>query len=120
MKLQSIPGSDVQYGIYLLFLQILVCYTGLSNIPTCWDSQQCLSYYTKTNKKIMTIFNVLFQESVNPPTLGEEDLHSPCSTCIMYMYTYTYMYVQHVHVYVIMYMYMILYVIMAIITCSYE
>ena len=50
MKLQSIPGSDVQYGIYLLFLQILVCYTGLSNIPTCWDSQRCVFYYTKTNK----------------------------------------------------------------------
>ena len=53
MKLQSIvsiPGSDVQYGIYLLFLQILVCYTGLSNIPTCWDSQRYVSYYTKTNK----------------------------------------------------------------------
>ena len=86
MKLQSIPGSDVQYGIYLLFLQILVCYTGLSNIPTCWDSQRCVSYYTKTNKiKKMTILNLLFQESVNPPILGEEDLHSTCSTYRMYM-----------------------------------
>ena len=98
MKLQSIPGSDVQYGIYLLFLQILVCYTGLSNIPTCWDSQQYVSYYTKTNKKIMTILNILFQESENPPILREEDLHSTCSTCRMYMYTYTCMYVQHVQV----------------------
>ena len=76
MKLQSIPGSDVQYGIYLLFLQILVCYTGLSNIPTCWDSQRCVSYYTKTNKKI-TILNTLFQESVNTPILRE---HSTCTS----------------------------------------
>ena len=47
----------------------------------------------KPIKTIMTILNILFQESVNPPILREEDLHSTCSTLLItYMYTCIHVY----------------------------
>ena len=63
----------------------------------------------KPIKTIMTILNILFQESVNPPILREEDLHSTCSTLLItYMYTCILIHsstsiVMHVHVHVQVY-----------------